>query len=82
MTLEELTIRVHAISNGHGSVVVTLDRGKYYSRGTCNNTLAYDRLSCDIPDSAVRFGYTAKQAYEALLSCVVMDKKYPYPWNR
>ena len=68
MTKQELLNKVSISWKGYGTFNVTIEfRGKSYSC-TSHNTLAYDRIRSDDSMSEYRseFGYTYKQALEAL----------------
>lgn len=71
MTLLELQFRVsfEKVSYGSWRVYRRLSRGRYRS-GVTHNSFAVDRINSECDSRAFIYGYTLKQAYEALLSCV------------
>lgn len=81
MTLLELQFRVsfEKISYGTWRVYRRLSRGRY-CYGITHDSLAVDRVTdSSISPSSRRYGYTLKQAYEALLSCVIRDRIFDNP---
>ena len=75
MTLFELLFCVSVEKIGYGTwrVYRHLSRGRYCS-GISHDSLAVDRINSDAPSRSSLYGYTMKQAFIALLSCVDSEK--------
>lgn len=75
MTLLELQFLVsfEKVSYGTWRVYRRLSRGRYCT-GITHDSLAVDRINSYASPLSSLYGYTLKQAYIALLSCVVRER--------
>lgn len=80
MTLTELLSRVSVEKIGYGTwrVYLHFSRGRYCT-GITHDSLAIDRIYSDAPSRSSLYGYTMKQAFVALLSCVIRERVFVNP---
>ena len=79
MTLSELEDFVSFKKVGYGTwrVYRVFSRDRYVT-GVSHNSFAIDRISSDVSPRTSLYGYTLKQAYLALLSCVDFSRVHVF----
>jgi hypothetical protein len=75
-TLKEYADHVSFQKTGYGTWKVIVSYRDHYCTGITHDSMAIDRIGCDLPARAREYGYTEKEAYEALYNSINFDRKY------